>query len=139
MGIEDNKALLRQAAKAFNNVEDRSGWFDYHDPHVVAHSLAPDPLDLEGVKQFYADLWRAFPDLKIEIEDLMGDGDRVAWRLTVTGTHKGEFRGVPPTGTKVKFAAGYIFRIENGKIIERWTNFDRLGLLVQLGAIPAPV
>ena len=139
MNIEETKTLIRQAAEAFNNTQDRSGWFDFHHPDVVAHSLAPEPLGLNGLKQFYAELWQAFPDLHIEIEDLIGDGDRVAWRLIVTGTHEGEFKGVSPTGKRVKFAAGYIFRVENGKIVERWTNFDRLGLLVQLGAIPAPV
>ena len=139
MSVEQNKAILRSGAKAFNNADDRSGWIDIHDPSVVAYGLGPQPLDLEGVKQFYSGLWDAFPDLRITIEDMVGEEDRVAWRLTVNGTHESEFRGVPATGTEVTFAAQYIFRFRNGKIVERWTNLDRLGVMIQLGAVPAPV
>ncbi len=139
MSVEQNKAILRSGAKAFNNAEDRSGWIDIHDPSVIAYGLGPQPLDLEGVKQFYSGLWNAFPDLRMTIEDMVAEADRVAWRLTVNGTHESEFRGVPATGTEVTFAAQYIFRFRNGKIVERWTNLDRLGVMIQLGAVPAPV
>jgi predicted ester cyclase len=136
--VEQNKAILRHGAEAFNNRNDRSGWFEIHDPSVVAFGLAPDPLNLEGLRQFYSGLWTGFPDLHITVDDLIGENERVAWRLTVSGTHEGDFRGVAPTGTEVRFAAQYIFEFRNGKIVRRWTNFDRLGVLVQLGAIPAP-
>ncbi len=139
MSIEENKSILRSGAQAFNNIEYRSGWFDIHDQSVIANGLGPKPLDLEGLKQFYSGLWQAFPDIHITIEDMVEESDRVAWRLTVNGTHKSEFRGVPATGVKVEFAAQYIFRLHNGKIVERWTNLDRLGVMIQLGAIPAPV
>ncbi len=138
MSVEQNKDILRRAADAFNNAEDRSGWIDIHDPSVIAHGLGPQPLDLAGVEQFYAGLWDAFPDLRITIEDMVGEADRVAWRLTVKGTHEAEFKGVSATGNEVTFSAQYIFRFRNGKIVERWTNFDRLGVMVQLGAIPVP-
>lgn len=139
MSIEENKAVLRRGAEAFNNPEDRSGWLEIHDPSVIAEGLAPTPVGLEGVTEFYSGLWSAFPDLHITIEDMVGEGDRVAWRLTVTGTQQAEFRGVPASGTAVEFDAQYVFRFRDGKIIERWTNFDRLGVMIQLGAIPAPV
>jgi steroid delta-isomerase-like uncharacterized protein len=139
MSIDENKTTLQRGAAAFNNAKDRSGWFDIHDPSVIANGLGPESLDLEGLKGFYAVLWDAFPDLRITVEDMVGEGDRVAWRLTVNGTHKSDFRGVPATGAEVKFAAQYIFRFCEGKIVERWTNFDRLGVMVQIGAIPAPV
>ena len=139
MSVEQNKAILRRGAEAFNDAEDRSGWFDIHDPSVIETGLGPKPLDLEGLKQFYCGLWDAFPDLHITIQDMVGEGDSVAWRLTVTGTHEAEFRGIPATGTHVQFAAQYIFRLLNGKIVERWTSLDRLGVMVQLGAIPTPV
>ncbi len=138
MSVEQNKAVLRRGAEAFNNPEGRSGWLDIHDPAVIAKGLTPEPVDLEGVTAFYAALWSAFPDLQITIEDMVGEADRVAWRLTVTGTHQAEFRGVPATGTPIEFAAHYIFRFHNAKIVKRWTNFDRLGIMTQLGAIPVP-
>jgi predicted ester cyclase len=138
MSVEQNKAVLRSAAEEFNNREDRSGWFDIHDGSVVAHGLGPEPFDLEDLKSFYDVLWTAFPDLHISVDDLVGEGDKVAWRLTVRGTQQAEFRGVPATGTEVAFGAQYIFRFHDQKIVERWTNFDRLGVMVQIGAIPAP-
>ena len=139
MSVEQNKSILREGARAFNNTDDRSGWFDIHDRSVIAYGLGPEPLDLNGLKQFYSGLWEAFPDLQITIEDMVGEGDTVSWRLAVNGTHQSEFRGVPATGKSVTFEAQYVFRFRNGKIVERWTNLDRLGLLVQLGAIPVPV
>ena len=139
MSLQQNKANLRRAAEAFNDPDERSSWFELHDSSVEAFGLGPEPLDLDELRHFYQGLWRAFPDLHIEIEDLIGEGDMLAWRLRVAGTHEAEFRGVPPTGTKVEFSAHYFFRFRDGKIAERWTNFDRLGVLVQLGAIPSPV
>ena len=139
MNVEQNKSILADAAQSFNDPEGRSGWIEIHDPSVTAHGLAPTPLDREGVEQFYGGLWAAFPDLHITVADMVGEGDRVSWRLEVEGTHQAEFRGVPPTGRQVRFGAQYVFRFRDGRIVERWTNFDRLGVLVQLGAIPAPV
>ncbi len=139
MSIHHNKSALASAAEAFNDPDRRSEWIGIHDASVVAHGLGPRPLDREGLEQFYRGLWEAFPDLRIEVADMVGEGDRVAWRLEVEGTHEEEFRGVPPTGTRVRFGAQYVFRFRDGRIVERWTNFDRLGVLVQLGAIPSPV
>ncbi|MHC4711330.1 MAG: ester cyclase [Planctomycetota bacterium] len=139
MSVQTNKSILRAGADSFNNQDDRSGWFEIHDPSVVANGLGPESLDLDGLKQFYGGLWRAFPDLHLTVEDMIGEDDTVSWRLVVNGTHEAEFRGVPPTGKQVTFGAQYIFRFRDEKIVERWTNFDRLGVLVQLGAVPAPV
>ena len=138
MSVQENKVTLQRAAEQFNNPQQRSAWFAIHDPSVVAMGLGPKPLDLDGLKKFYDGLWNAFPDLRITIEDIIGEDDTVAWRLSVTGTHKAEFRGVAPTGKRVAFTAQYVFRFRNGKIVERWTNLDRLGVLIQLGAVPAP-
>lgn len=139
MNVQENKATLERAAEAFNDPIRRSEWFDLHDPAVAAHGLAPAPMNLESLKQFYGGLWTAFPDLHITVADMVAEDDRVSWRLQVRGTHEAEFRGVPRTGREITFGAQYIFRFRDGRIVERWTNFDRLGVLVQLGAIPAPV
>jgi predicted ester cyclase len=138
MSASDHKELLRKAAKAFNNTGDRSGWYDFHAESVRAHGLAPTALDLAGLKSFYTALWRGFPDLKISIDDLVGEGDKVVWRITASGTHEGPFQGLPPTGKSVTFGAHYTFRFEGGKIVERWSTLDRLALLVQLGAVSLP-
>lgn len=139
MSIQLNKSILEKAAEAFNDPESRGRWFEIHDPAVVAHGLGPNALDLEGLREFYGGLWRAFPGLHITVDDMVGEGDKVSWRLVVRGVQEAEFRGVPPTGREVEFGAQYIFRFRDGRIVERWTIFDRLGVLVQLDAIPSPV
>jgi steroid delta-isomerase-like uncharacterized protein len=139
MSVVDNKELLRKAARAFNSTDDRSGWYDFHAESVQAHGLGPAALDKAGMKGFYTALWGGFPDLTINIDELVGDGDKVVWRVTASGTHDGPFQGVPATGKSVKFGAHYTFRFENGKIVERWSTLDRLSLLVQIGAVSLPV
>lgn len=138
MSVGSNKATLMRGAEAFNNRNDRSGWFEIHDQAVIAHGLAPRPFDLAELEHFYGRLWHAFPDLEISVADLVSEGDEVAWRINVSGTHLGEFRGIAATGTEVTFGAQYIFRFRAGKIIERWTNLDRLGVLSQIGALTVP-
>jgi predicted ester cyclase len=138
MSAADNKELLMTAAKAFNKVDDRSGWLDFHADSVQAHGLGPSALDKAGLKGFYAALWGGFPDLKIYVDELVGEGDKVVWRITASGTHDGPFQGMPPTGKPVKFGAHYTFRFANGKIAERWSTLDRLSLLVQIGAVSLP-
>ena len=138
MSTADNKELLRRAAEAFNKIDDRSGWYNFHAESVRAHGLGPTALDKAGMKGFYTALWGGFPDLTIHIDELVGEGDKVVWRITASGTHQGTFQGVPATGKSVKFGAHYTFRFENGKIVERWSTIDRLSVLVQIGAMSLP-
>jgi steroid delta-isomerase-like uncharacterized protein len=138
MSVVDNKELLKKAAQAFNNRDDRSAWYDFHAKSVQAHGLGPAPFDMASMQKFYAALWAGFPDLTIHIDELVGEADKVVWRITASGTHSGSFQGLPATGKSVKFGAHYTFRFENGKIVERWSTLDRLALLVQLGAVALP-
>lgn len=78
----------------------------------------------------------AFPDVRWTIDDMVAEGDRVAMRLTMTGTHSGEFFGIPPTGRRVSVGGTHIVRVENGRVAEHWGHNDDLGLMRQLGAIP---
>jgi steroid delta-isomerase-like uncharacterized protein len=87
---------------------------------------------------FFVAFVAAFPDIRHHIEDQVAEGDRVATRLTVRGTHQGDFMGMPPTGRTVEIGAINIKRFADGKIAEHWVRSDALGLLQQLGAIPAP-
>ncbi|MBI4328288.1 MAG: ester cyclase [Chloroflexi bacterium] len=100
---------------------------------------AGTPSGREGFKQFASMLVGAFPDLQITVEDLIEEGDKVAARVTVRGTHKGLFMGqIAATGKRFEMSGVDIFRIAGGKIVERWNYRDLLGLMQQLGAIPAP-
>ena len=82
--------------------------------------------------------FEAFPDLQGTLEDMVGEKDKVASRLRWRGTHQGELMGVPPSGKQVDFTMLEINRISEGKIVEGWVNFDALGMLQQIGAIPEP-
>ena len=138
MSTEDNKALFRSWCEVISqNRLDRAE--EIIAPDEVDHALPPGiPSGLEGLKQVFTLLHTAFPDLQIEIEDLIAEGDKVVGRVTARGTHQGEFMGIPPTGKPVSFNAIDVVRIAGGKIVERWSQADNLALLQQLGAVPAP-
>jgi len=93
---------------------------------------------IEGAKQEVGVYIQAFPDLVVTIEDCLAEGDRVAIRGVLTGTHRGELAGIPATGQPVKVTVQQSFRLRDGKIAEAWLEIDRLGILQQIGAIPAP-
>ena len=80
----------------------------------------------------------AVPDARYTVEDMIAEGDRVVSRFTMTGTQTGEMQGIPPTGKQCKVAGIDIFRVVDGKIVEHWDAVDQLGMLQQLGVIPAP-
>jgi predicted ester cyclase len=84
--------------------------------------------------QFFA----AFPDMHVTVEDVIEDGDRIATRGRFVGTHRGEFNGVPATGRPVDVKYIDVWRVEDGKAVENWVQMDLLGLLQQVGAVPAP-
>ncbi|HZQ64863.1 MAG TPA: ester cyclase [Gaiellaceae bacterium] len=90
-------------------------------------------------KALIAKFRSAFPDLSFEIHDELAIGDRVAQRWTVRGTHEGEFDGLPPTGDTIELSGMSFVRFADGKLVEVWTNWDLLGLLRAIGAVPAPV
>ncbi|MBM3925067.1 MAG: ester cyclase [SAR202 cluster bacterium] len=133
----DTKGVLKKAINNYNEPDRRSGYLDFHDEKCVAHGLPPNiPGNKEGLKMFYNSLWSAFPDFKVNADDLISEGDKVTARFTANGTHKGEFMGVPATGKKVNFPVITTFRIQKGKCVERWTVADVMGMMRQMGAIP---
>jgi len=108
-------------------------------PEYIGHDPAmPDTIGPQGVKDFYDQFKAAYPDGKLTIQQQIGEGDYVASRWIGTGTQQGELMGVAPTGKQVTVTGITISRIADGKIAEEWTNWDTLGMLTQLGAIPAP-
>jgi predicted ester cyclase len=107
--------------------------------HLIHHNAPPGaPPGLEGLKQLFALYLTAFPDFKLTLEDLVAEGDMVGDRVTGKGTHTGPLLGIPPTGKKVTVTAVDAYRIANGKVAETWHIEDQVGLLTQLGVIPAP-
>jgi steroid delta-isomerase-like uncharacterized protein len=105
-------------------------------PNVVDHDPAPDQgKGPEGFIQFFTAFRAACPDLEVGVDHMASDEDNVAIAYTITGTHKGNFMGIPPTGKKMKASGVQIARFDNGKIVERWGSSDELGILKQIGAV----
>jgi steroid delta-isomerase-like uncharacterized protein len=94
------------------------------------------PLDWNAHKQLLAAITRAFPDLHHNIKDMVAEGDKVAVRLNVTGTHKGEFQGIPPSGRKLSLDEMAFLTIIDGRITEGWITSDTLNFMQQIGATP---
>lgn len=107
---------------------------------VLDHDRAPDQGDgVEGTKGFFRSLASAFPDAQLEVDQLVADDDNVVIAYRLSGTHQGDFQGVPATGKRVEVRGVQIGRFEDGKIVERWGATDELGILQQLGAkVSAP-
>lgn len=108
---------------------------------AVAHGLGDSEQDVHGPDEFkplVANIRGALPDTHIKIDDILVDGDRVAVRITLQGTHTGQGLGVPPTGRKVSIQGIIIVRLVDGRISEGWNSYDQLGLLRQIGALPGP-
>jgi steroid delta-isomerase-like uncharacterized protein len=106
---------------------------------TIQHSSSgQDIRGIENYKQHISEFSSAFPDLHFTIDDMVAEGDKVAVRLTATGTNKGAFRGIPPTNKKVTVEMIQVDRIVGGKFVEGWSRYDTLGLMQQLGLIPMP-
>ena len=102
------------------------------------HGLPPEMQgSRDAYKQVTAMFHTGFPDIKITVEDLVAEGEKVVARWTWRGTRQGEFQGIPPTGKQVTGSGISIHRLASGKLAEAWVNFDALGILQQLGVIPA--
>jgi steroid delta-isomerase-like uncharacterized protein len=108
------------------------------EPDVLIRTPLPvEATGAQALKEVFARLHRVFPDLHITVEDLIAEGDKVVGRNLVTGTHQGDYMGVPPTGKSVAYDEIFIFRFRNGRIAETWGVVDVLSQMKQLGAIPA--
>jgi steroid delta-isomerase-like uncharacterized protein len=105
-------------------------------PGSVDHDPSPDQgAGPEGYIRMFTGFRTAFPDLHVAVEKLVVDDDNVSFAYTMTGTHKGDFLGVPATGRKFSARGMQISRFENGKLVERWGSSDQLGILQQLGVL----
>jgi steroid delta-isomerase-like uncharacterized protein len=134
---EENKALARRWADIMTQ-----GNLDLVDeiyaPDYVGHdSTSPEDIrGVEGIREFFSMYLGAFPDDEVTIEDQLAEGDMVATRWTGRATHQGELMGIPPSGNRVEVTGITISRIEGGKVAEEWQQYDALGLMQAIGAVP---
>jgi steroid delta-isomerase-like uncharacterized protein len=135
-----NKATVRRFNDATNSGDPEliaKAVDELVDPDALIRTPLPiETTGAEAVKEVFARLLRAYPDLHITIEDLVEEGDKVVMRNTVTGTHRGEYMGLTPTGRSVTYNEIFIFRFAGGRVAESWGVVDVLSQMRQLGAIP---
>ena len=137
MSTEQNKTISRR----FRAELDKGNWSVVEElvsPNFVLHVPGSPPINREGMMQVLKMFYGAFPDLHTTFEEFVAEGDKVALRFTLIGTHKGDFQGIAPTGKTVNIAASVVDRIVDGKLVEHWSLLDTMGMMQQLGVIPAP-
>ena len=128
------------ATKKFGEAANTGNFALFHEV-VALGSIDHDPAPGQGTgpagfTAFFTELRSAFPDLSIEVEHMVADDDNVAFAYTMSGTHQGEFMGIPATGKRISARGMQIGRFEQGKLVERWGSSDELGILKQLGVEP---
>ncbi len=137
MSAEENKAIIRRVwEEVFNK-----GGLAVADEIMAANYVyrGPGGQELkgpEGFKQLVTMFRTAFPDLHATVEDMFAEGDKVAHRATIRGTHKGDLMGIAPTGKQVTVSATVISRFAGGKEVEAWSNIDMLAMYQQMGVTP---
>ncbi len=140
---EENKALIQRYFEEIDAAAQDGRGASVLDEFVAADFVDYNPSpgftpDLEGLKQAYNHFLAAQPDGYHIVEDMIAEGDKVMTRVSAYGTHTGELFGIAPTGKQVSMTGIAVHRIANGKIVEHWSELDNLGLMQQLGVVPAP-
>jgi predicted ester cyclase len=134
---EDNKQVVARFIEEFKNKANHDIVDELMTPGFIHHLKDPRlPAGRAGMKLLGQVVAGGFPDVQATVDELLTDGDRVIERTSAAATHTGDFNGIPATGNKVAWTEIHIYRRENGKIAEMWSEVDLLSLLVQLGAIP---
>jgi steroid delta-isomerase-like uncharacterized protein len=139
MSTETNKAIIARMIEQVWNEGRTDLVAEFFTEDYVQHIAGqPTQAGYELVQQGAASSRAAYPDFRLSIDDQVAEGDSVAARWTMTGTHQGEFYGIPATGKQVSQSGTTFYRLENGRIAEIWFLGDMMGLMQQLGVIPAP-
>jgi len=134
---KENKAVVRGYLEQVWN-EGRVELFErFYAQDVVGHNGSV-ATDAKSMKEGLAMIRSAIPDINIALDDELAVEDKVVARYTISGTHQGELLGIPATGKQIVWSGITIFRLAGGKIVEYWLQTDNMGLMQQLGAIPAP-
>ena len=133
-----NKTITRRAFEEVWNRENPRALKELYAEGYVGHGPVGDIRGPDEFLKYLSEFRQAFPDLTFKVEDQIAEEDKVATRWSARGTHKGEFQGISPTGKQCDASGITIFQIIDGKVIEDWGDWDRLGLMQQLGVIPEP-
>lgn len=133
MQEQDNLDVLHEAFQALNSKDNKERYFDLHDDSLVAHGIPGNfPSNKEGMKMYYSEVWRAFPDAIYSFEHTVVQGNEAASMFSLTGTQKAEFLGIRPSNKQVKINGMIFFRFNSRKIVERWEIIDMVSVMKQL-------
>jgi steroid delta-isomerase-like uncharacterized protein len=138
--LTENKALVRRWFEEVWNQGRESTIDELFAADGVTWGLGEADTEVHGPAQFkvfFRNLRGAFPDLNVTVLETLAEDDKVAVRFVVKGTHSGKGLPVPPTGRQMRFSGMSILYVANGKLIKGWNNWDQLGMLQQLGILPA--
>jgi len=135
MSLSENREVVRRFWEGFNS-HNLEVWDEICSEKNITHYafLLGENVDLQRMKEITEEYLEAFPDLTSSEDDLLAEGDEVVTRMTFTGTHKGEFMGIAPSGKKISITGIFIDKLKDGKIVEAWAEFDNLEILRQIGA-----
>jgi predicted ester cyclase len=136
MPRQENIEALEQAASRFK-LRDLEGHLKLYSNTVIHHGFSSRIRPgVAGLRDHYNDLLKGFPDMRIEVDDVIAEGEKVAHRFMFFGTHKGEFLGLAPTGKLVRAAGVHIHLFQGGRAIEVWQILDTFAFLSEIGAVP---
>jgi len=140
MSTEENKVLARRFVEEGFSTGNLALADEIVAPNFVNYDPGTPPLPSgpEGYKQLVTAYRTAYSDLQLTVEDLLAEGDKVGVRWTARGTHTGQLGDIPPTGKQMMVTGISVLTIAGGKVAEQYTNWDTLGMLQQLGVVPAP-
>jgi len=139
MSAEENKAVVRRFFEELLSTDNLAVADEILSPGFRFYFAgSPEPMDLESYKEFLMARRAAFPDRRFVVEDIIAEGDKVSARFTMRGTHKGELRGIAPTGREVTMTGIDMIRLSEGKMVEDRVEVDQLGMMQQLGVIALP-
>ena len=138
MSAEENKSIIRRLIMEVWGNGDMTALDEIVSSDFIDHTTTGNVPRSENFKRLVIDFRSAFPDIQFTIEDMMAEGDKVIARWTASGTHKGEFLGHTPKDNQISITGVHIYRLSNEKLVERWGNWDQLGLMQQIGLIPTP-
>ncbi len=138
MSVQENQELVRQMFEKAINQRDTSVFDSFIDPRYTNHDMPTPGPGPEGMKAVMGAFFEAFPDMRIIVEQTVGEGDLVCTRGYFIGTNDGEFMGIPATGKTVNVKYMDMWRIADGKAVDNWVRLDMLGLMQQLGVVSGP-
>lgn len=136
MSLEENKEIQRRILIEVHSPGKLNLVDELYDENFIG--LPDMTKGTENVKKFITNLLNTFPDIKFTVEDQIAEGDKVFARWSITGTHKGEFMGIAPTGKPISISGVTVYKILNGKAVEAWGMMDNLAVMQQIGAVSLP-